>query len=107
MVFGNSFGHCNIKAYAIQCSGRLGVSAMVQSGNVVCGGNESMVHSKQLVIRGSMNRACPENASVPPSIMGIILVGSISPSSSNVTKPTMVAFNHRRASMLSKPDMTT
>jgi hypothetical protein len=46
------------------------------------GGKESREHSKQEVILGIMTRACPLSPSVPPSIRGIIVLGSGSPSSS-------------------------
>lgn len=41
----------------MQCSGRRGVSATVQRGKDLVGGNRSRLHSKQLVMRGSMTRA--------------------------------------------------
>lgn len=33
---GFSFGHCKILAYSIQCSGSLGIDAMVHMGKLIC-----------------------------------------------------------------------
>ena len=62
-------------------SARLGVSARVQRGNLVCGGNSQSVQSKQGVSPGMMTRACPLSPSVPPSTMTLKLAGSGLPSS--------------------------
>lgn len=51
----------------------LGVSASVQSGNFVCGGNSHSVHSKQGVKPGRITRACPRKPSVPPSTKGLMV----------------------------------
>lgn len=50
-----------------------------------CGGNESSEHSKHDVIFGIITRACPFKPSVPPSMRGIIVAGSGSPSLSYCT----------------------
>lgn len=60
----------------------LGVSAIVQRGNFTWGGNSHKVHSKQGVIPGKITLEFPLKPSVPPSIMGFIVVGSTFPSSS-------------------------
>lgn len=60
----------------------LGVSAKVQRGNLVCGGNSQSVQSKQGVSPGIITRACPFRPSVPPSTMTLKLEGSGLPSSS-------------------------
>ena len=67
---------------AIGTAPHLGVSARVQSGNLVCGGNSHSVQSKQGVMPGRMTRAWPLKPSVPPSITGLIVELSGFPSSS-------------------------
>lgn len=52
-------GHCIRCACSMQCAAFLGVSANVQSGNLVCGGKSQMVHWKQGVTPGMMTRQCP------------------------------------------------
>ena len=34
---GFSLGHCKIRAYSMQCSGNLGMDAMVHMGKLICG----------------------------------------------------------------------
>lgn len=68
-------------AYSMQCAAFLGVSASVQSGKFVCGGNNHMVHWKQGVTPGKTTLACPLNPSVPPSTIGFIVLWSGLPSS--------------------------
>lgn len=91
----------------MQCSGMRGVSAMVQRGTAAVGANASREHSKQDVIRGRMRRDWPEKPSVPPSMIGMIVSGLGSPSSSNSTRLLIIPFNHLLASTLSNPLMTT
>lgn len=52
----------------MQCSGLLGVVAIVQKANFVSAGKRVIVHSKQAVSYGLIILAYPENPSVPPSI---------------------------------------
>mmetsp|Transcript_17955 Transcript_17955/g.36472 ORF Transcript_17955/g.36472 Transcript_17955/m.36472 type:complete len:214 (-) Transcript_17955:516-1157(-) len=104
---GKTLGHSSMKAYEMQCSGSLGVSAMVHMGKVFWGGKASREHSKQDVILGMMTRAWPRKPSVPPSMMGMIVSGSGSPSSSTATRETIMALSQRRASTLSRPEMMT
>lgn len=100
--------HVTSCTYEMQCSGRRGVSAMVHSGNSRCGGKASSEHSKQLVRRGRITRAWPLNPSVPPSMNGMIVVQSSLPESpSGSTRLTSIELSHRRASMLSRPEMIT
>ena len=61
---------------------RLGVSASVQSGNLVCGGNSQSVQSKQGVTPGRITRAWPLKPSVPPSTTGFTVARSGLPSAS-------------------------
>lgn len=61
----------------------LGVSANVHKGNFVCGGKSQSVHSKQGVKPGRITLAWPLNPSVPPSIIGLMVVSSNCPSSLN------------------------
>lgn len=58
-------------AYSIQWAAVLGVSANVHNGNLTCGGNSQMVHSKHGVIPGIIILAWPLNPSVPPSTIGL------------------------------------
>jgi hypothetical protein len=91
------------RAYSTQCAGERGVSASVQSGYVVCGGNSHSVHSKQGVIPGTMTRTWPRKPSVPPSMSGVMVDGSGAPSSSNASREHATAFMWRRASSESRP----
>lgn len=91
---GNSRGHCKTYAYAMQCSGMRGVSAMVHSGTAAEGAKASRLHSKQEVIRGRIRRDCPEKPSVPPSMRGMMVSGRGSPSSSNSTRLLIIPFSH-------------
>lgn len=52
----------------------LGVLAIVHSGNVICGGYKSKVHSMQALMPGRMTLALPLKPSVPPSTKGITLL---------------------------------
>jgi len=60
-----------------------GVSASVQSGNLVCGGKSQSVQSKQGEMPGRMTRAWPLKPSVPPSTSGLTVARSGLPSASN------------------------
>ena len=60
----------------------LGVSARVQSGNLVWGGKSQRVHSKQGVYPGRMTLAWPLKPSVPPSTKGLMVLISKVPSCS-------------------------
>ena len=101
IITSTNLSHSTVYAYTIQCSGNLGVSAIVHIGNVCCGGNESIEHSKHDVIVGIMTLDWPLRPSVPPSIKGIMVDGSGSPSVSYSTRPTSKELSHRRASILS------
>jgi len=83
-------------AHSMQCSGRRGVCAMVHMGKVTRGGNRSSVHSKHALMRGMITRAWPLKPSVPPSMMGMMVRGSISPSSVYSTSSTTVLAPHPR-----------
>lgn len=73
----------------------LGVSARVQSGNFVWGGNSHRVHSKQGVTPGRMTLAWPLRPSVPPSTMGLMVDRSGWPSSSySVQRDTTLMSSH-------------
>ena len=52
LLKGFSLSHSNILTYSMQCSGSLGVCAIVQSGKLICGGNRSKVQSMQAVMPG-------------------------------------------------------
>lgn len=49
----------------MQCSGSLGVLAIVHSGYVICGGYKSKVQSIQALTPGKITLAWPLNPSVP------------------------------------------
>lgn len=51
---GKAAGHIAILAYSMQCGADRGVSASVQSGYFVCGGNSQSVHSKHGVTYGGL-----------------------------------------------------
>lgn len=126
-----SWGHKIKRTHSIQCSGSLGVWAIVHNGyKVFWGGNKSKVHSIHAEIRGKIKRACPLNPnakkkelfqisyssnkmgmkyklpSVPPSMNGMIVekIGSLVISSLS-TKDITIAFIHLLASIESNPQM--
>ena len=90
----------------------LGVSARVQRGNLVCGGNSQSVQSKQGVSPGMITRACPLRPSVPPSTMTLKLEGSGLPLSSYSAAPKISSeflhqstpsYNHTVPLQLARP----